>query len=101
MTSVSNIIQVALSANSGCGRRANGDMLCWGEANMGQLGDGTYQPRGIATDVRVTWQTNPYAARIAMLDTSYLYQCGILTDRRVACWGLEVFYRPENIYIKT
>jgi alpha-tubulin suppressor-like RCC1 family protein len=100
MTSVNNIVQVALSANSGCGRRANGDMLCWGEANMGQLGDGTYQPRGIARDVRVTWQTNPYAARVAMLDASYLYQCGILTDRRVACWGLEGFYRPANHYIK-
>jgi alpha-tubulin suppressor-like RCC1 family protein len=75
-------------------------MLCWGEANMGQLGDGTYQPRGIATYVRVTWQTNPYAARVAMLDASYLYHCGILTDRRVACWGLEGFYRPSNTYTK-
>jgi hypothetical protein len=31
------------------------------------LGDGTYQPRGIAREVRVTWQTNPYAARGAAL----------------------------------
>jgi alpha-tubulin suppressor-like RCC1 family protein len=100
ITSVSDIVQVALSANSGCGRRANGDMLCWGEANVGQLGDGTYQPRGIATNVRVTWQTNPYAARVAMLDGSWYYQCGILTDRRVACWGLEGYYRPANHYIK-
>ncbi|RLT22228.1 MAG: hypothetical protein DWI30_06350, partial [Chloroflexi bacterium] len=100
ITSVSSIVQVALSKDSACGRRANGDMLCWGEAGMGQLGDGTYQPRGIARDVRVTWQTNPYAARVAMLDGSFQQLCGILTDRRVACWGIEGFYRPTNYYTK-
>jgi alpha-tubulin suppressor-like RCC1 family protein len=89
MTSLSNIVQVALSANSGCGRRATGDILCWGEANMGQLGDGTYQPRGITTNVRVTWQTNPYAARGAALYAGVNYRCTILTDRRVACWGAQ------------
>jgi alpha-tubulin suppressor-like RCC1 family protein len=89
ITSVSNIEQVALSADSGCGRRANGDMLCWGEANRGQLGDSTYQPRGIAREVRVTWQTNPYAARGAALYAGVNYLCAILTDRRVACWGAQ------------
>ena len=100
MTSVSDIVQVTLSRESACGRRANGDVLCWGDASMGQLGDGTYQPRGIAREVRVTWQTNPYAARMAMLDGSQQHLCGILTDRRVACWGIEGFYRPTNYYIK-
>ncbi|MFN5927392.1 MAG: RCC1 domain-containing protein, partial [Roseiflexaceae bacterium] len=97
MTSLSNIAQVVLSANSGCGRRANGDMLCWGEADRGQLGDGTYQPRGIAREVRVTWQTNPYAARGAALYAGINYMCAILTDRRVACWGAQGFnLRPAS-----
>jgi alpha-tubulin suppressor-like RCC1 family protein len=87
MTSLSSIVQVTQSANSACGRRANGDVLCWGEASVGQLGDGTYQPRGIAAYVRITWQTNPYAARVAKLSSAGWQTCAILTDRRVACWG--------------
>jgi alpha-tubulin suppressor-like RCC1 family protein len=99
ITSVSNIVQVALSKESACGRRASGDVLCWGEASVGQLGDGTYQPRGIATYIRVTWQTNPYAARVAAMASSWYQRCAILTDRRVACWGSKhVWYAPPDGY---
>jgi alpha-tubulin suppressor-like RCC1 family protein len=99
MTSLSSIVQVTQSANSACGRRANGDVLCWGEANVGQLGDGTYQPRGIAAYVRITWQTNPYAARVAAMASSWSQRCAILTDRRVACWGSKgSWYAPTSGY---
>jgi alpha-tubulin suppressor-like RCC1 family protein len=66
---------------------------------MGQLGDGTYQPRGIATNVRVTWQTNPYAARVASMASSWNQRCAILTDRRVACWGSKhIWFAPTSGY---
>jgi hypothetical protein len=70
-------------------RLSNTGMQCWGSGEYGQLGSGAYLARGISSDVRVTWQTNPYAARAAALYSGANYRCAILTDRRVACWGAQ------------
>jgi len=89
MSGVSGAIQLTLSSGTACIRLSNGGIQCWGAGEYGQLGSGEYLARSIVSDVRVTWQTNPYAARAAALYAGVNYRCAILTDRRVACWGAQ------------
>jgi alpha-tubulin suppressor-like RCC1 family protein len=89
MSGVSGAVQLTLASDTACVRLSNTGMQCWGSGEYGQLGSGAYLARGISSDVRVTWQTNPYAARAAALYAGVNYRCAILTDRRVACWGAQ------------
>ena len=89
MSGVSGAVQLTLANDTACVRLSNNGMQCWGSGEYGQLGNGEYLARSIVSDVRVTWQTNPYAARAAVLYAGQNYRCAILTDRRVACWGAQ------------
>jgi alpha-tubulin suppressor-like RCC1 family protein len=63
-----------------CGVHEDGSLWCWGENQLGQLGDGTIDDRheptqvGTATDWRFVTATD-------------LHTCGIRNDGSLWCWG--------------
>src|SRR3989339_839109 len=66
-----------------CGIRANDSrVLCWGDSQYGQLGDG--QNTTDYSNPRVTTDSSPYIS----ISAGYLHTCGIrANDSRVLCWG--------------
>lgn len=80
-----NIVQLAGSGNHTCATTIGNRVLCWGQGDAGQIGNGTLLDAPSATFV---------------LDSSYLavasvvppsaggeFGCAIRTTKRVACWG--------------
>src|SRR3989339_564219 len=67
-----------------CGIRANDSrVLCWGDGDEGQLGDGSTAVHN-NSNPNITTDTSPYSSVSAGED----YTCGIRTnDSRVLCWG--------------
>ena len=63
-----------------CGVTPDGEAWCWGDNTMGQLGDGTDQPR--TAPVRVTG-----GLRFSMVSVGSLFSCGIAVDSTAYCWG--------------
>lgn len=64
-----------------CARLAGNDLYCWGENDVGQLGDGTNTPR--ATPAIVPSIAGRVIDFAAGRDTT----CAILDDNTVSCWG--------------
>ena len=84
-------IAVAAGGHHSCALVTGGSVYCWGDASMGQLGDGTYNDRYGApvrrtSPVRVNSGT-PYVA-IAAGDW---HSCALTGGGDVHCWG-----RNEN-----
>src|SRR3989339_843864 len=85
-----------LSINAGiyhtCGIRANDSrVLCWGNNNYGQLGNGTIG--GQKTTPTLTVDTSAYKS----VSAGNSYTCGIrANDSRVLCWGSEESGRLGN-----
>jgi alpha-tubulin suppressor-like RCC1 family protein len=61
-----------------CGLTTDGDAYCWGQNYLGELGDGTQQPR--TTPVKV--QTNQKFIRL-----SHRATCGLTNNGQAYCWG--------------
>jgi len=63
-----------------CLLRTSGEVLCWGDNAVGQLGDGTLDDRQVPTPVSLS---NP--ARL--IACGYRHTCAVTMDERVWCWG--------------
>lgn len=71
---------VATGENHACAVTKDSTVLCWGENEYGQLGDGTLI--NSTTPVAVTGLTN--VTRVAV---GSLHSCALKSDKSVACWG--------------
>lgn len=63
-----------------CGVTPDGEAWCWGDNRMGQLGDGTDQPRN--APVRVAGDL-----RFSMVSVGSQFTCGVTLDSLAYCWG--------------
>ncbi|MGE0789345.1 MAG: RCC1 domain-containing protein [Sandaracinaceae bacterium] len=70
---------LAVGDDHACAIDARGNVLCWGRNNLGQIGDGSREPRD--TPVRIA------GVRASYLGAGADSTCAVLTDGRVACWG--------------
>jgi alpha-tubulin suppressor-like RCC1 family protein len=70
-------VELALTMNTACARRADGSVFCWGG---GPVGDGTEEDRSVP--VRVSGIGD--AIRIA---GRWQHFCALRADRSVSCWG--------------
>jgi alpha-tubulin suppressor-like RCC1 family protein len=72
-----------------CARRSDASAWCWGNADHGQLGDGT---TGDPTDharlkaVRVRRSTGTFTG-VRTLEGGVDHTCAVRTDRTLWCWG--------------
>jgi alpha-tubulin suppressor-like RCC1 family protein len=74
---------IGLGANHSCARRLNGNLACWGENSLGQLGDGTLVDR--ASPVAVRNSTSPAIG--ASIAAGAAHGCMRTSNGRVQCWG--------------
>jgi alpha-tubulin suppressor-like RCC1 family protein len=63
-----------------CAIVRNGSMQCWGDNNVGQLGDGTMNDS--AMPVAVVGVSDAL-----LLSASWYHTCALSTDGKVRCWG--------------
>ena len=80
------ITQVALGGGHGCGLKgAEGELLCWGKGNTGQLGDGTNDASYYRSFPAAVGQ-NPLTA-VAQISLGNEHSCGLLRAGGIECWG--------------
>ena len=80
VTGISDARLVDGSRWTGCAVRTNGHISCWGDNNVGQLGDGTHDPRSVP--VEVVGVSDAIAISVGQA-----HACAVRKNGRVACWG--------------
>jgi alpha-tubulin suppressor-like RCC1 family protein len=112
-------VEIALGWAFGCGRRGNGEVLCWGANANGELGDGRMRHAGgdctppkepTTQDCVATPQlVQGIDDATALATRGGLSSCAIREDGSVWCWGLTTLppstgsdvlvkrYEPEQI----
>jgi hypothetical protein len=73
-----------------CALLSTGHVKCWGNNDVGQLGDGTTTPRN--TPVEVSGITNAVA-----IESEGSNHCAVLAGGTVECWGIGSPYTPFPI----
>ncbi|MBM3900350.1 MAG: hypothetical protein FJ362_09390 [Gemmatimonadetes bacterium] len=76
---------IVTGSDHACGLTSLGKALCWGENNVGQVGDGTFERR--LTPVAVTGNHT-----FAQLAAGQRHTCGIKADGTAFCWGANGFF---------
>lgn len=71
---------LTVGADHGCLLERNGIVYCWGEGNLGQLGDGA------AVD-RLSPVAIPGERRFRSVDAGQLHTCALASDGLAYCWG--------------
>jgi len=72
---------VALGQWHSCALTTGGGVVCWGENNYGQVGDGTTTPRSSPTAV------SGLASGVAAIAAGQNHTCALTTGGGVLCWG--------------
>lgn len=75
------LVSISTKSSHVCGLTADGEAWCWGDNSMGQLGDGTSQPR--SGPVQVVGET-----RFSAISVGILFSCALALDGTAHCWGL-------------
>ena len=52
MPGLSGAVSLMASGDRSCARLGSGDIVCWGDNQKGELGDGSREPRSAPTAVR-------------------------------------------------
>jgi alpha-tubulin suppressor-like RCC1 family protein len=75
------IAAIDLGDNHSCARSTGGAVLCWGDNESGQLGDGTLTSRS------TPGQVSGMASGIAAISMGGDHSCALTTTGAVRCWG--------------
>jgi alpha-tubulin suppressor-like RCC1 family protein len=76
---LADVAAISLGVDHACARKTDGTLWCWGDNQLGQLGDGTTTSR--AQPVKVP------LAGVAQVAAGHEHTCALLHDGTVACWG--------------
>jgi hypothetical protein len=80
------VVEVAAGHRHTCARREAGEVLCWGDNEWGQLGDGTRERRLVPTPV-LGLSDVVGSGGVSAIAAGYAHTCAIRNDRSVVCWG--------------
>jgi alpha-tubulin suppressor-like RCC1 family protein len=86
----SGVVALVAGGNHTCTLTAQGGVKCWGENDIGQLGDGTITDRYTPMDV------SGLTSGIASLSTGNEHTCALTTQGGVKCWGWNYFGQLGN-----
>jgi alpha-tubulin suppressor-like RCC1 family protein len=74
----SGVTQITAGSGHTCAMKTNGDVLCWGLNNQGQVGDGTATNRLVPVQV---------ASGAIAVSAGYFHTCILTTPGVSQCWG--------------
>ncbi|UJR82229.1 RCC1 domain-containing protein [Sandaracinus amylolyticus] len=94
-TSGCDIAELALGSKFSCARRENGEVLCWGRGQEGQLGDGsrTHGGRCVGGGIVETFDCSPRPVIVDLpsaassMSAGWTSICAIDADADAQCWG--------------
>lgn len=89
-----NITAIAAGGNHTCALNNAGGVLCWGQNQRGQLGDGTTLDRGDPTAVV------GLSSGVAAIAAGDSHSCAVLDTGGVKCWGSNRYGQlgnPQNL----
>jgi len=81
-----NIAAVVTGDNHSCALKADGNVLCWGANNVGQLGSFSNTPSPSPVEVAYIGP-NLDEVPATQLATGISHTCALTSTRRVLCWG--------------
>lgn len=70
-----------------CALTPAGDVLCWGNNTLGQLGDGTTIDRSLATNVCADSTCVSFLGEISAIAVGSSHSCAVTVTGSVKCWG--------------
>jgi hypothetical protein len=82
-----NIVQISYSNRHFCAVTTGGELVCWGDNTMGQIGNGKYG-RSLP-DARVLQPTLIIPKGATAVSAGYFHTCAIV-DGMLYCWGSNV-----------
>ena len=83
---VTDAVEVDTGYYDGCARRSGATVRCWGRGQEGQRGDGTTaQIVGSSNVLDVA--TGLPLANVRQIGMSNFYNCALISDGSVKCWG--------------
>lgn len=87
---LTGVSHIATGGDHTCALRTNGSVYCWGQAEYGQLGNGTTGPGGTGTvwsaAVRVR-QGSGSLENVVAIAVGYQHSCAVKRGGSVWCWG--------------
>jgi alpha-tubulin suppressor-like RCC1 family protein len=75
---------VAAGNDHTCAILSSGDVVCWGENDFGELGDGTTKNSGIPVDVK------GLPEKATAIAAGGAHTCALLASGKVMCWGYDI-----------
>jgi alpha-tubulin suppressor-like RCC1 family protein len=77
-----NVLQISAGDSHTCALRSGGDVFCWGDNSVGQLGIGS------TTSSTAPVQVSSINANAVQISAGAYHTCALLNDFSVTCWGL-------------
>lgn len=85
LQSTTHASQVSAGGSHTCARAINGNVYCWGEDNIGQVGDGVVIPGG--ADKLVPTAVNAPGILWTSVSAGNNHSCGVTAANVARCWG--------------
>lgn len=82
-------LQITTGLFHACALTATGKVYCWGNNSYGQLGDGSFSPRLVPTQVKIS-------AEVKMISSGQYHNCAITKAAEVFCWGSNEYGQLGN-----
>ncbi|MDQ3031606.1 MAG: hypothetical protein M3Y87_04255 [Myxococcota bacterium] len=82
-TSCNDAVAVDVGGSHNCAVREDGDVVCWGSASLGRLGDGSVTDRAMPGAV-------PGLSGVDAISSGGASTCALLSTGAVRCWGYNV-----------
>ncbi len=84
-----NVTSIALTrySDTACGLRADGRVVCMGQSNMGQVGNGTFVASNGAPREVVRWSDLDSLTNLTAVAAGGEHACALAVGGAVHCWG--------------
>ncbi len=83
VTGLTGVAQLAAGQGHTCARTSGGAVFCWGLNDSGQLGDGSFSNRQVATPITLPLGVSGFAS----ISAGAAHSCGVTSAGALYCWG--------------
>ena len=84
---LSDVIQISVNGDHGCALTSNGDVVCWGRGDAGQLGDGDTVNKEHPVTVVAAEESSEPLTGIVQIASGGEHTCALTQLGGVLCWG--------------